>query len=90
MKQILGPNTGRMPGKVDKKEAEYALQRNGYTIYLTERELGLIANCQTYATDAPAGLPGHNIMLIVAKLAGALDIDGRNPEVPGRAPLTAE
>jgi hypothetical protein len=70
---------------VETEQIEYELQRNGYVIYLSDREMGLIANCQTYFSDAPAGLPGHKLILLVAKLAGALDIDGRNPEVPGRA-----
>ena len=35
----------------------------------TERELNLIANFRTYVNDEPAGLPGHNLMLIIAKLS---------------------
>ncbi len=34
----------------------------------TPREVDLIYNCEMYAENDPAGLPGHNIMLIVAKL----------------------
>lgn len=34
----------------------------------TERERGLIKNCVDYASSAnPAGLPGHNLMVIIAK-----------------------
>ncbi|MCO5181535.1 MAG: hypothetical protein M9896_15950 [Candidatus Promineofilum sp.] len=40
---------------------------------LDEREVRLINNCKTYKNDDPAGLPGHNIMLIVAKMADLLD-----------------
>jgi len=32
-----------------------------------EREEKLINNCITYAKNNPAGLPGHNLMLIIAK-----------------------
>lgn len=38
----------------------------------TTREYYLIKNCLTYYRNHPAGLPGHNIMVIVAKLAEAL------------------
>lgn len=32
----------------------------------TEREIGLIGNCKSYANgDKPSGLPGHNLMLII-------------------------
>jgi hypothetical protein len=33
------------------------------------RDLELIQNCQTYANNGPAGLPGHALILLVAKLA---------------------
>ena len=39
----------------------------------TERELRLIANARTYAENDPAGLPGHNLLLIIARLSEALD-----------------
>lgn len=32
-----------------------------------EREQKLIENCVNYAARNPAGLPGHNLMLIIAK-----------------------
>lgn len=38
----------------------------------TERELQLINNCLTYALASPAGLPGHNLMLIIAKCAAIM------------------
>lgn len=37
--------------------------------YFTQRELRLLRNCQEYAFDDPAGLPGHNLMMLVGKLA---------------------
>ena len=36
----------------------------------TPRELRLITNCIQYAAGDPAGLPGHNLMIIVDKLVG--------------------
>ena len=36
---------------------------------LTEREMRLVDNCMRYADADPAGLPGHNLMIIIAKLA---------------------
>ena len=41
----------------------------------SDRDLRLIANCITYSGDDPAGLPAHNIALIVAKLAAWQGID---------------
>lgn len=40
---------------------------------LTDRERRLILNCETYAANDPAGLPGHNLMLLVATMARWLD-----------------
>lgn len=36
--------------------------------YYTERELRLMINCIEYRDGDPAGLPGHNLMMLVAKL----------------------
>lgn len=36
---------------------------------LTEREARLVNNCVQYAGSDPAGLPGHNLMIIITKLA---------------------
>jgi hypothetical protein len=36
------------------------------------RDLELIQNCQTYANNSPAGLPGHALILLVAKLAALI------------------
>ncbi len=44
-----------------------------WRMQLEERERGLLANCETYAGGNPAGLPGHNLMLLVDKMAGLLD-----------------
>ena len=40
-----------------------------------ERERRLIRNCIDYECNDPAGLPGHNIMIIVAKMAELLGIE---------------
>lgn len=36
-------------------------------VVFTERELALIANCNLYACNNPAGLPGHHLMVIIDK-----------------------
>lgn len=43
-------------------------------ISFTDREMRLIINSLDYATGDPAGLPGHNLMVIIAKMAAALKI----------------
>lgn len=55
-----------------------------------EREKRLIYNCVDYARRDPAGLPGHNLMLIVEKMAKLLDdnaesqkIEWQDIDVPG-------
>jgi len=40
---------------------------------LDERQQGLVANARLYANNDPAGMPGHQLALIVAKLADMLD-----------------
>ena len=40
----------------------------------SEREIGLIGNCRAYGANDPAGLPGHNLLIIIAKMAAMLDI----------------
>lgn len=40
-----------------------------------KRQLRLILNCIDYADSDPAGLPGHNLMVIVSILAKAKNID---------------
>ena len=39
-----------------------------FDVSFTERELRLIRNSQLYARSDPAGLPGHNLMVVVEKL----------------------
>jgi hypothetical protein len=38
----------------------------------SEGEIRLIENCRTYAKNDPAGLPSHNLMIIIAKLSSLL------------------
>ena len=38
-----------------------------------ERQLRLVANCRNYAKNDPAGVPGHNLMILIAKMAKLLD-----------------
>jgi hypothetical protein len=35
--------------------------------YFDERQRRLIDNCRAYADSDPAGLPGHQLMLIIAQ-----------------------
>ena len=41
-----------------------------------DRQRGLINSCRQYATDGAPGLPGHQLMLIVAQMAALLDAAG--------------
>ena len=38
-------------------------------IELDDRQKRIIENCKLYADNDPAGLPGHQLMIIVSKLA---------------------
>ena len=50
---------------------------------LDEREKGLIDSCRLYAENDPPGLPGHNLFMLVAKLAELLDTrTGEMTELP--------
>jgi len=48
-------------------------EKMGWWWHLDERQRQLVDNCITYASHEPAGLPGHNLMLIVAKMAELLN-----------------
>lgn len=43
-------------------------------VVFTGREHELIKNCITYSSNGPAGLPGHNLMIIISKMANAYPI----------------
>lgn len=53
--------------------AAVGVEADSWTRQLDERERRLVQNCCTYASSDPAGLPGHNLMIIVAKMAAILD-----------------
>lgn len=40
---------------------------------IERRDLGLIYNCLLYANNTPSGLPGHNLMVIIAKLTAEIE-----------------
>lgn len=40
----------------------------------SKREIRLIRNCRAHSANDPAGLPGHNLILIIAKMADMLEI----------------
>lgn len=61
----------RVSGSTGRREA--FVGNKDWRSEFTEREQALIANCETYAKDNPAGLPGHNLMVIIAKMAAKLD-----------------
>lgn len=44
-----------------------------WTSHFDDRERRLINNCVDYSLNDPAGLPGHNIMIIVAKMVRLLN-----------------
>ncbi len=44
-----------------------------WTSNFDPRQLRIIDNCRTYAASDPAGLPGHQLMLLVAGMATLLD-----------------
>lgn len=61
----------RLMAQLRRMEAQARLKE---ALSLSAREHALIANCQQYAQGEPAGLPGHNLMIVVAKLANALGL----------------
>lgn len=50
-----------------------------WTVQFDERQRGLIHSCQQYVIDGAPGLPGHQLMLIVAKMATLLDLSAGVP-----------
>jgi len=47
--------------------------RRGWRCKFDDRQKRLIKNCRDYASGDPAGMPGHNLALIIAKMADLLD-----------------
>jgi hypothetical protein len=56
----------------DSELEEYGWERT-WDAKFSDREKALIRNCEDYAGSDPAGLPGHQFMLIIAKMADLLD-----------------
>lgn len=46
---------------------------NSWLTYFDERQRRLIQNCRDYAEKDPAGVPGHNLMIIIGRMADLLD-----------------
>lgn len=40
----------------------------------TDREIRLINNCEVYTANDPAGLPGHNLMVLISKMSDIIGI----------------
>ncbi len=59
---------GTVESMIEADEADWKERAPYIADYYTERELRLILNCIEYRDGDPAGLPGHNLMLLIAKL----------------------
>ena len=46
----------------------------------SKRDMGLMLNCLAYIGSDPAGLPGHNLMLIIYQLVNLNGLDWREIE----------
>jgi hypothetical protein len=55
------------------KELWKTAMKRGWRRHLDTRERRLVKNCRIYAQNDPAGMPGHALALIIAKLADLLD-----------------
>ena len=68
---------GKDKCKVDDKETDD--EKMVWTVFekwpqlFDERQCNLISSCRQYVADGAPGLPGHQLMIIVAKLAVLLD-----------------
>lgn len=49
---------------------------NTFNEQLTDREVTLIENSVHYAQHNPAGIPGHNLMIIIDKFNDAMTVIG--------------
>lgn len=62
----------------ERRQEERQARENYYRMVydnFSRRELLLILNCINYADREPGGLPGHNLMIIIAKLCFFLGFD---------------
>ena len=66
----MEPMSDEQVADLERMDREQWTKRAPYIAdFFTARELRLVANCVEYWSGDPAGLPGHNLMLLVAKLA---------------------
>ena len=52
---------------------QLAQKEMGWLVAFDDRQRGLIGNCRTYTANQPSGLPGHNLMVIIERMAAMLD-----------------
>lgn len=56
----------------DTKDVVRMNDENSNTPKFSRREARLIENCRMYAANDPAGVPSHNLMIIIAKMSTLL------------------
>jgi len=55
------------------EKARQEMFQIGWLRFFDRRQRRLIGNCCDYARSDPAGMPGHNLALIVAKMSDMLN-----------------
>ena len=60
-----------LEAEVTQRKIEHQLLR--WRAGFDDRQQQLIDNCKTYTGNNPAGLPGHNLMVIIERMAAMLD-----------------
>jgi uncharacterized protein YeeX (DUF496 family) len=79
----------KMADRLEKQRLEELSNRlekrrsDSWRRFFDERQRRLIINCSNYAVSDPAGLPGHQLMLIVSKMTDLLD-DAWDDDVHGK------
>jgi hypothetical protein len=64
-------------------KSRYTVANSTSEIEFTERDLRIMENCKDYYDGDPAGLPGHNLMMIIGKLMHEYAIMEDMVELPG-------
>lgn len=76
--------------QIGESEIELAMAGASESEFFTKQELRLIRGCRRYADGDPCGLPGHNLMMLVATLThyygGVLNIPLVLDEMIEKAP----
>ena len=67
----------RLAAEVEKQNA-HDLYIDHIANTFSKREAALIRNCIAYIGSDPAGLPGHNLMILVYKLANYANLTPEN------------